>query len=91
MSRSDEPRFGALDDTTPEAREVLLGLLRRMSPAERFASALAASSRLREFVYSGLRLRSPDASPEELDRMYAELILPPDVCRKFLEARRTAR
>lgn len=86
MKRCDGARFGSLDDTTPEAREHLLALLRSMSHAERFASALAASRRLREFTYSGLRSRHPVASGQELDRMYAELVLPPELYRKFVDA-----
>ena len=82
------PRFGELDDTTPEARSHLDELLRRMTPEERFASALAASRRLREFAYAGLRSHHPEASAEELDRLYAEAVLPPELYRRFVDATR---
>lgn len=83
-------RFGELDDTTPEARRHLVRLLQQMTPSERFASALDASRRLRAFAYAGLRLHHPDASPEELDRLYAELILPPELYQAIRDAFRYA-
>lgn len=82
MSRA---RFGDLDDTTPEARAHLEGLLRRMTPEERLASALAASRLLREFAYAGLRARHPEASEEELDRLYAKAVLSPELYRRFVD------
>ena len=85
VSRS---RFGDLDDTTPEARAHLDELLRRMTPEERFASALAASRRLREFTYAGLRSHHPDASIDQLDQLYAEAVLPADLYRRFIDATR---
>lgn len=81
-------RFGDLDDTTPEARANLDDQLRGMTPAERFASALEASRRLREFAYAGLRAHHPDASAEELDRLYLEAVLPPELYRRFVDATR---
>ena len=87
MKRESQRLFGDLDDTTPEARRHLIALLREMSPGERFASALAASRRLRAVAYAGLRLHHPTATPDELDRLYAELVLPPDLFRRFVDAR----
>ena len=57
-----------------------------MTPAECFAIALDQSRRLRAFTYSGLRARHPAATDDELDRMYAELILPPELFRRYCDA-----
>jgi hypothetical protein len=46
--------------------------LRRMTPEERLAKAFELGELTRSLLRSGLAERYPDASPEELHRLYLE-------------------
>ena len=72
-------RFGTFSDTPPEVEAVRLELLRKMTPTERFALALEASSHLMEMALAGIRLRLPDAPREAIEREYARIILPSEL------------
>ncbi|MBI4872311.1 MAG: hypothetical protein HY814_12185 [Candidatus Riflebacteria bacterium] len=69
------PRFGRFTDTPPAVEARRVDLLRGMSASERFALALDASARLRDAAMAGLRLRHPEAGPEELARLYLERVV----------------
>ena|SRR5688572_24812029 len=62
-------------DTTPEAEAVQIELLRRMTPAERFALVLRLNAQARALQMAGIRSRHPDASEEELRLRLASLWL----------------
>lgn len=62
-------------DTTPEAEEVQLEIYRRMSGRRKLELMLEANRRAREQALAGLRLRHPDAGPEELFRRLMDLTL----------------
>ena len=74
-------------DTSPEARRILIELLRKQTPAEKLAMVDDLVAAARELVMSGLRLDHPGASPEELDTLYWRLALGPEVAGRALEAR----
>jgi hypothetical protein len=55
-------------DTDPEAAAVQQEIFRRMTTAERLASALEMSESLRNVALAGLRSRRPELTAEELSR-----------------------
>ena len=69
-------------DTSPEAEEVLLELLRR-APAWRKLEMVAQMNRaVRTLALSGLRTRHPRASEAELRRRLADLLLGPELAER---------
>ena len=75
-------------DTSPEARRLLIEILRKKTPAEKLAMVDDLIETARLFAVSGLRLRHPGASPDELEARYWQLVLGPDAG-PALEARRS--
>ena len=75
-------------DTSPEARRILIELLRKKTPAEKLAMVADLVATARALAMSGLRLRHPGASPEELETRYWQLVLGPEAAGRALEARR---
>lgn len=71
-----------LTDTHPEAEKVQMELLRAMSSAQKFRllNDLIVTGRM--LSLSGLRVRFPEASPEELRRRLSTLILGPELACK---------
>lgn len=71
------PESPYLSDTQPEAEALLLSLLRQ-APAWRKLEMLGQLNQMaRTLALSGLRQRHPQASPEELQRRLADLLLGP--------------
>ena len=58
-------------DTTPEARRVQYDLYRKMSPARKFQLLFDTYEMGRQLAMAGLRMRHPDATGEELWRLWA--------------------
>jgi hypothetical protein len=69
-------------DTSPEAWEVYLGLVRKMPPAERLRRALELSEEVRCVAEAGLRLRYPRADESEIALRRARLELGLELFRK---------
>lgn len=69
-------------DTSPEAEQVLLGLLRRASPARKLQMIVSANRASRELAMCGLKMRHPGASPENLRRRLADLWLGKELAAK---------
>jgi hypothetical protein len=69
-------------DTSPEAEAALVRILRAMPPDRRLQQAFALTEAAREFAKAGLRSRYPDASPEELHRRFADLVLGRELARR---------
>jgi hypothetical protein len=62
-------------DTTPEAEAILFKLWRE-TPAWRKLEMMEHLNRMaRQLALAGLRRRHPDAGPEELHRLLADMIL----------------
>jgi len=74
----------ALDsmDTSPEARAVMVQLLRQMTPERKIERVAALNRMTRGLAMAGLRERHPHASEEELRLRLAALLLGPDLARK---------
>ncbi len=59
-------------DTSPEAQRVQYDLYRRMSPARKFQLIFDTYEMGRQLALAGLRMRHPDATKEELWRLWAQ-------------------
>lgn len=69
-------------DTRPEAEAVLVDLLRRAPPWRKLYMVSQMNQTVRILALSGLRQRYPQASPEELNRRLADLLLGPQLAQK---------
>lgn len=67
-----EPRSSqAKSDTSPEARRVLYGLYRQMSPARKFELICDTYEMGKQLAMAGLRMRHPNASEDEIWQLWA--------------------
>ena len=77
---SSRPRAVSLfSDTRPEAETVLIGLLRQAPPWRKLYMVSQLNETVRTLALSGLRQRYPEATPQELRRRLADLLLGPDL------------
>jgi hypothetical protein len=77
------PRFGSLTDTEPSMELIRLEILRRMTTTQRLALALEASCWLRELAVAGIRMRHPEATPQDVEHEYARIVLPQGAYRRL--------
>lgn len=75
-------------DTSREALRVQYEALRRIPPWRRLALMNDLTVMAQNLAREGLRRRHPEASPAELDELYAELVLGPELAAKVREYRR---
>ena len=66
-------------DTRPEAEAVLIGMLRQAPPWRKLRMVDQLNQTVRTLALSGLRQRYPEATPQELRRRLADLLLGPDL------------
>jgi len=66
-------------DTRPDAEAVLIGLLRQAPPWRKLQMVGQLNHTVRTLALSGLRQRHPQATPQELRRRLADLLLGPDL------------
>ena len=69
-------------DTDLKIEQIQIELLRKTSPARKFEMVAQMNNTVRIFMFAGLKRRNPDASPEMLRRMFADLLLGEDLARK---------
>ncbi len=69
-------------DTPPETERVLFAMLREMPPWRKLEMVAQLNQTMRELVLTGLRERYPHASPEELRRRLADIVLGPELAAK---------
>ncbi len=62
-------------DTSPEAEKVLIDLLRKAPAWRKLEMVGQLNETVRTLALCGLRQRFPDATPEELKRRLADLLL----------------
>jgi hypothetical protein len=62
-------------DTPPETERVLFALLREMPPWRKVELIMQLNQTVRELALTGLRERYPTASPAELHRRLADIVL----------------
>jgi hypothetical protein len=70
-------------DTHEEARDVQLGVYRRMSPERRAEIALELSEDVRRIAREGIRQRHPDYSDRDVQHALIALIYGQDVARRL--------
>jgi len=75
------------DDTTPQAEAKLIELLRQKSSLEKLRMVNQLNAGVRTLAMSGLRLRFPGATEQELKYKFAELRLGPELARKVYQDR----
>lgn len=63
----------SMKDTSPEALEVQLACLRRMSPQERIRRTCAMSRRIRKMAFDAIRHRHPELGEEEVQLLFVEV------------------
>ncbi len=64
-------KFGK-SDTSPEAQRVQDDIYRRMSPARKYHLVFQTYEMGRQLAMAGLRMRHPQATEEELWRLWAQ-------------------
>jgi len=63
-----------LRDTTPEAQRLQVAIHQRLSPSERFASAIEMSNFAHELAAATLKRREPGCPDEEVMRRLASVL-----------------
>jgi hypothetical protein len=79
---SESHRTALFSDTSPEAEEFLLSLLREAPGWRKLQMVSQMNATVRTLAISGLRKRHPKAGPEELHRRLAGLLLGEDLATK---------
>lgn len=81
--------MGALSfDTHPEIERVQIQLIRQMPAWKKMAVVDDLNETVRTLAISGIKQRHPDASPAEVERMLAELMLGAELARKVYDGAR---
>jgi len=75
-------------DTSPAFEKVWIERMRQMPGWRRLQLASRLSTAARALCRAGLRARNPDATEEELRRMFAEVHLGKDLAKKFFARKR---
>lgn len=69
-------------DTSPNAERVLIELMRKAPPWRKLELVAQLNETVRLLALSGLRQQYPDATPEELQRLLADLLLGPELAER---------
>jgi len=69
-------------DTDPKVEQLQIELIRRMPAWKKFALLDDLNETVTTFAISGIKQRHPEATPESIRRMLAELMLGPELARK---------
>lgn len=77
--RTDQITRGLFPDTRPEAEAMLIRLLRQAPPWRKLEMVSQLNQAVRTLALSGLRQRHPEATPQELSRRLADLLLGADM------------
>jgi len=75
-------------DTSRDALRAQFAALRRITPSQRLALVDDLTRLARSMSWEGLRRRHPGLAETELDALFFELVLGPDLAAKVLEHRR---
>ena len=76
------PTVSLFPDTSPEAEAVLITLLRQAPPWRKLHMVGQLNQTVRTLALSGLRRRYSEATPKELRRRLADLLLGPELARR---------
>jgi hypothetical protein len=78
-------------DTQPQAERVQIELLRQAPPWRKLDMVGQLNQTVRTLALSGLRQRYPQATPQELRRRLADLLLGPSLAALVYDPRASAR
>ena len=72
-------------DTHPKMEALQIELIRRMPAWKKFAIVDGLNKTVKTLAMSGIKQRHPDATPEQIQRMLAELMLGEELARKVYD------
>lgn len=72
-------------DTNPKAEKLQIELIQRMPAWRKFALVDDLNETVRTFAISGIKQRNPEAPPEKIRRILAELMLGPELASKVYD------
>jgi hypothetical protein len=75
-------------DTHPKIEQMQIEFIRRMPAWKKLAIVDDLNETVKTLAVSGIKQRNPNASPEQVQRMLAELMLGKELARKVYERAR---
>jgi len=72
-------------DTHPRIEQIQIELIRRMPSWKKFALLDDLNETVKAFAVSGIKQRHPDATPEQIRRLLADLMLGPELASKVYD------
>jgi hypothetical protein len=72
-------------DTDPKIEQIQIELIRRMPAWKKFALVDDLNETVKAFAVSGIKQRRPDATPEQVRRLLADLMLGGELARKVYD------
>ena len=72
-------------DTHPKMEALQIQIIRRMPAWKKCAIVDGLNETVRSLAIAGIKQRQPDATPEQIRRMLAELMLGADLARKVYD------
>lgn len=72
-------------DTDPKIEQIQIELIRRMPSWKKFALVDDLNETVKAFAVSGIKQRRPDATPEQVRRLLADLMLGGELARKVYD------
>jgi hypothetical protein len=75
-------------DTHPKMEELQIEFIRRMPPWKKMSIMDGLNETVKTLAITGIRQRNPNATPEQVHRMLAELMLGEELARKVYDRAR---
>ena len=72
-------------DTHPKIEQIQIEFIRRMSASKKIAMVDGLNETVKTLALSGIQQRHPDATPPQIQRMLAELMLGAELARKVYD------
>jgi hypothetical protein len=72
-------------DTHPKMAQMQIEIIRRMPSWKKFALVDDLNETVKAFASSGIKQRHPDATPEQIHRLLADLMLGAELARKVYD------
>ncbi|HJS17341.1 MAG TPA: death domain-containing protein [Anaerolineales bacterium] len=75
-------------DTHPKIEQMQIEFIRRMPPWKKVAILNGLNETVKTLAITGIKQRNPNATPEQVHRMLAELMLGSELARKVYDRAR---
>jgi len=72
-------------DTHPKIEQIQIELIQRMTTWKKFAIVDGLNETVKTLAVSGIKQRHPNATPQQVHRMLAELMLGAELARKVYD------